>query len=114
MARFYTNENMPLPVAEELRRLGHDVLTVAESGNAGIAFPDTDVLDFATRHERILVTLNRRHFIRLHNENTNHAGIIVCTFDDDFARQAAAIHETVTNRPNMHGQLERINRPSDS
>ena len=27
MARLYTNENFPLPIALELRRLGHDVLT---------------------------------------------------------------------------------------
>ena len=26
MARFYANENFPLPTVEELRRLGHDVL----------------------------------------------------------------------------------------
>ena len=27
MARLYANENFPLPVVNELRRLGHDVLT---------------------------------------------------------------------------------------
>ncbi|HEY4759482.1 MAG TPA: DUF5615 family PIN-like protein [Thermoguttaceae bacterium] len=32
MARFYANENFPLPVVEELRRLEHDVLTTQESG----------------------------------------------------------------------------------
>ena len=33
MARFYSNENFPLPVVEEgLRRLGHDVLTIQETG----------------------------------------------------------------------------------
>ncbi len=35
MARIYANENFPLPVVEELRRLGHDVVTSLESGNAG-------------------------------------------------------------------------------
>ena len=28
MARLYANGNFPLPVVEELRRVGHDVLTV--------------------------------------------------------------------------------------
>lgn len=32
-ARFYANENFPLPVVEELRRLGHDVLTIQETGH---------------------------------------------------------------------------------
>lgn len=30
MARLYANENFPLPAVEELRRLGHDVLTTYE------------------------------------------------------------------------------------
>lgn len=32
MARFYSNENFPLPVVERLRALGHDVLTTYEAG----------------------------------------------------------------------------------
>ena len=35
MARLYSNENFPLPVVEELRRLGHDVLTTHEAGESG-------------------------------------------------------------------------------
>ncbi len=31
MARLYANENFPLPVVEELRRLGHDAVTVAKT-----------------------------------------------------------------------------------
>jgi hypothetical protein len=32
MARIYANENIPLQVVKELRRLGHDVLTSHEAG----------------------------------------------------------------------------------
>jgi hypothetical protein len=32
MARLYSNENFPLPVVEKLRELGHDVLTIQETG----------------------------------------------------------------------------------
>ena len=47
MAKLYTNENVPLPVAEEPRRLGHDVMTVQESGLGGQSVPDHAVLTFA-------------------------------------------------------------------
>ena len=40
MAKLYTNENVPLPVAEELRLLGHDVMTVQESGLGVQSVPD--------------------------------------------------------------------------
>jgi hypothetical protein len=47
VARIYANENFPLPVVRELRRLGHDVLTIQETGKAGQAVPDEAVLSFA-------------------------------------------------------------------
>jgi len=72
MARVYANENFPFPVVEELRRLGHDVVTSLESGNAGRAVPDPEVLAFAVSRQRVLVTLNRRHFIRLQRGNSSH------------------------------------------
>jgi hypothetical protein len=66
MARLYSNENFPLPVVERLRALGHDVLTIQETGKADQALPDKEVLAFATREQRAVLTLNRLHFIRLH------------------------------------------------
>jgi len=110
MARLYTNENFPIPVAEELRRMGHDVLTIQDSGMAGQARADTDVLAFAHSQGRALVTLNRRHFIRLHAANPDHSGIIVCTFDPDFARQASRIDADLKQYPALVHQLVRINR----
>lgn len=91
MARLHANENFPLGVVEALIRLGHDVLTTAAAGNAGRAVPDEDVFAFAIRESRALWTLNRRHFLRLAGTTADHAGLIVCTFDPDFERQAAAI-----------------------
>jgi hypothetical protein len=111
MAQFYADENFPLPVVEQLRELGHAVLTVSESGKAGQKIPDEEVLLFAAENHRILLTLNRKHFIRLHNEQPNHSGIIVCTFDPDFVGQANRIHEALTDQPNISGALVRVNRP---
>lgn len=112
MARLYANENFPLPVVEELRRLGHDVLTTPDAGNAGKALPDEAVLDFAVAHKRILITLNRKHFIRLHSLNNNHYGIIVCTIDPAFAAQAHRVHEALESSAPMDGKLLRVNRPA--
>ena len=66
MANLYANENFPLKVVEELRRLGHDVLTTQEAGKAGQAVPDEEVLDYARAASRAVLT-NRRHFIRPHH-----------------------------------------------
>lgn len=49
MARLYANENFPFLVVAELRRLGHDVVTVRETGKANRATPDTKCSE-STKH----------------------------------------------------------------
>jgi hypothetical protein len=110
MARLYANENFPLATVEALRRLGHEVLTTMDAGQAGQAVPDQAVLDFATRDERALLTFNRRDFIRLHNADPGHAGIIACTYDPDFNALAARIHDALRDGSSTRGRLIRINR----
>jgi hypothetical protein len=110
MARFYSNENFPLPVVEKLRELGHDVLTIQETGKADEALPDAKVLEFAMGENRAVLTLNRLHFIRLHRQQSSHSGIIVCKFDPNFAAQAARIHKAIADKESLAGQLIRVNR----
>lgn len=112
MARLYSNENFPLPVVEELRRLGHDVITIQETGKAGQSISDESVLEYAVADGRAILTLNRKHFIRLHAKNPVHHGIIVSTVDADFAGQAARIHAAISAANDLHGMLIRVNRPA--
>jgi hypothetical protein len=111
MAQLYANENFPFPVVEELRRLGHDVLTIQETGAAGQATPDDQVLALATADNRAVLTLNRQHFIRLHKSSPKHGGIIACTFDPQFQDQASRIHAAIQPHPELAGKLIRVNRP---
>lgn len=111
MALLYANENFPLPVVQELRRLNHDVLTIQETGRAGQAVPDEDVLAFAAEAGRAVLTLNRKHFIPLHRQHPGHSGIVVCTADEDFTGQAERIHQAIEALTSLHGELVRVNRP---
>jgi hypothetical protein len=112
MARPYANENFPQPVVAELRRLGHDVPTVVETGRASQAWPDSEVLKFACEERRAVLTLNRRHFVRPHEERPGHCGIVVCTFDLDYAGQASRIDGAIKSQLRLTNQLIRINRPN--
>jgi hypothetical protein len=104
---FPGDENFPLPVVEELRRLGHDVVTVADVGKTGQSLPDEAILLLATADVRALLTLNRKHFVRLHASVPHHAGIIVCTLDLDFAGQARRIHAAIEPLTTLAGCLVR-------
>lgn len=111
MARFYTNENFRLSIVLELRKLGNDVLTSLEAGNANQSIPDEKVLEFSISENRILITFNRRDFIQLHNSKSEHSGIIVCTDDPDAARIAKKIHDAVLDK-GLENQLVGIHRDS--
>jgi predicted nuclease of predicted toxin-antitoxin system len=111
MARFYADEQYPYPVVECLRSLGHDVLTVQEAGNGNQRIPDPDVLDFATKEERAVLTQNRKDFIRLHRQGIEHAGIIACTNDRDWQALATRIDEHVREEATLREKLIRIVRP---
>lgn len=77
MARLYTDEHFPFRVTQHLRTLGHDVLTAQEAGNADQSIPDEAVLTYATAQQRAVLTMNRRHFVRLHRQQPSHCGIII-------------------------------------
>lgn len=108
MARIYADEHFPRQVVQNLRFLGHDVLTVQEAGNAGL--PDEDVLTFATTEKRAVLTVNRRDFFRLHKLQPNHFGIIACTRDDDIARLTANIHDGISTLETLTGKVIRVYR----
>jgi predicted nuclease of predicted toxin-antitoxin system len=110
MARLYANENFPFPVVKKLREDGHDVLTIQETGYANQATTDEAVLAFAHAEERILLTLNRKHFIRLHQQQQEHSGIVACTYDSDFAALAQRIHNALEQQHQLDGQLIRVTR----
>ena len=110
MARLYTNENFRLSVVIELRKLGHDILTVLESGNANQRIPDKNVLQYSIAHNRAVLTLNRRDFIKLHFENPEHFGIIVCSEDFDSLALANRIHKAILDNDPLINKLVRVNK----
>ncbi len=73
--RFHLDENVPLAVAQGLRKRGIYVSTTQDSNL--IHAKDFEQLKFATDNERVLVT-HDSDFLRLHKKGTNHAGIAYC------------------------------------
>lgn len=110
MARLYADEQFPRAAVQHLRGLGHDVLTVQEAGNAGQ--PDSEVVTFAIATDRIILTQNRRDFVKLHRSNSEHPGMLICSDDQDFLRLAERIHEALSGEDSLQGKILRVMRPS--
>src|SRR5450755_2403111 len=107
--QLYADENFPLPVVEELRRLGHDVLTAQEDGRQSM--PDPDILARAHALGRAVLTHNRRHFELLHRQGADHSGILSATRDDDSSALSARIDAALASRSPGRWCL-RVNRPA--
>jgi hypothetical protein len=113
IARLYSNENFPLDIVKKLRALGHDVLTSYDAGQANQGIPDDDVLRFAHGQERVMITLNRKDFIELHNCGQEHSGIILCKECQgnlDYEQQAFKIHELFLENSTLKSRLFRVKK----
>jgi len=77
--RFYLDEDVPVAVADALRRKKIDVLTAAEAGN--VQCSDRAQLDYAARTGRCIATRNVAHFVLLAEQaiqhQRSHAGILL-------------------------------------
>jgi predicted nuclease of predicted toxin-antitoxin system len=111
MGRLYADEQFPYEVVEHLRNFGHDVLTVQEAGKANLKIPDDQVLSFAGNNDRVVLTLNRKDFKRLHRSHPNHTGIIICTDDADRMALAERIHAAILAEDVLLGKLVSVVRP---
>jgi hypothetical protein len=104
----YADQNFFFPVVEELRRLGHDVLTACEDGQA--AADDPAILARAHFLGRAVLTVNRWDFEKLHRQGAAHSGIVSTTQDQDFVALAARIDAKIAGQSPGRWHL-RINRP---
>jgi hypothetical protein len=104
----YADEDFPRPAVDELRRLGHDVITAQEDGRT--ATPDPDVLARAHSLGRAVLTYNRRHYERLHRQGAAHSGILSAKPDTDHSALTARIHAALAGLSPGRWCV-RVNRP---
>jgi len=105
------DENFDLPVVKGLRALGYDILTMNDLDLVNQSIPDDKVLEIATELERVLITFNRRDFIRLHRQDDNHAGIIVCTQNRDIEVLISQIELILRSETSFKKKLFRVYKP---
>jgi len=115
MARLYADQDFPRPVVDELRRLGHDVLTVYEAGRANQGIDDATVLADAVADLRAVLTHNHPDFKRLHRHNPAHEGIVSCKQGrQDPMDLAQRIHAAIAAARSLTSRFIRVIRPNPS
>ena len=109
MARFFADEDFDAEIGSALARLGHDLDGVAHRGLGNKGTTDDAVLALASGEKRILLTHNRRHFVRLHRAVPNHAGIVVCSQRGQPEEMAGSIDRLLREHGSFTGRLVRVN-----
>jgi hypothetical protein len=85
--RLYTDEMISPALARALRRAGYQAESCGEAGLSGQSIADAEQLDYATEHDRAILTFNVRDFIKLDQGyeavDRRHAGIVLAPQIDD-------------------------------
>jgi Domain of unknown function (DUF5615) len=99
---------IPIQIVHKLRRLGFDVLTVQQfqgTSEPKVGLTDEQVLEIAILQRRAVLTLNGKHFRRLHHRTPSHQGILVCDESDEWTKRAKEIDEAVKDNAPLIGKL---------
>ena len=87
--RLLLDEHLSPTIAEQLRKLGHDVIAVVEAGLR--QQPDTEVMAWAVGEGRAVVTANYQDFRRIHDVHLSrgdrHFGLILVPRRFSLARE---------------------------
>ena len=99
---------VPVRIVNKLRRLGYDVVTVQQlqgTSEPEIGLLDEFVLDTARTLRRAVLTMNEKHFCRLHYAKPGHHGVIICTQTPDWTKRAKEIDDAIKGEAPLLGKL---------
>lgn len=107
------DEHFPMPVVNQLRAKGHDILTVRSlcEDKSGDGIEDPIVLQLAAQYKRAVLTMNRRDFEALHQSGTGHYGIVIASFpnvtrkQDLFTQMAKSLDELLRSNKSLQNQV---------
>lgn len=104
--RFYLDENVPVAVAEQLKRRGIDVVTARDLGTLGDA--DINHLARAAATGYVLCT-HDTDYVQLASSGIEHAGIIIGQQDKHWVGEwvkGLTLYHTVCSAEEMKNRLE--------
>jgi len=86
--RFLIDESAGVSVAQFLRQEGHDVLAVAEAARR---LSDSDILDWAVKEDRIIVTNDKDFGDLIYRSGKTHSGVILLRLRDESASNKVSV-----------------------
>jgi hypothetical protein len=105
MARLVARDDFPLPVIEELRLLGHDIVTVPAEGVSRDVSPGAK--------PRVWLTLDPDQSAGAHRAAPAHSGIVAVKPGKTYAGLAQRIHDALKAHARISRQLVVVDGAAD-
>src|SRR5260370_6152071 len=107
--KLFADAMFPIQIVHGLRRLGYVVATVQQyqgTSRPKRSLTDDQVIDAAIEFRGAVLTLNDRHFVRLHFDRPQtHRGIIICTETSEYVKRAKEIDDEIQNHKPLTDKL---------
>jgi hypothetical protein len=114
MARLVAQDNFPLPVIEELRQFGHDIVTVPADGVSRDALAANAALPRSPdARRRVWLTLDPDQSAGAHRAAPNHSGIVAVRPGKTYAGLAQRIHDALKAHARISRQLVIVDGAAD-
>src|SRR5436305_14557189 len=87
----FVDVHVPKRLADSLRALGYDVLTVQQlqgTSEPDVGLSDIRIVEIATERRRAVLTQNAKHLQSIHRTKRDHGGIIICNVTREPAKMA--------------------------
>ena len=95
LIRILIDENLSPRAALELAAAGVDAIHVRDRGLSGVK--DHELLEFAFREDRILITVNVEDFEKFASQRELHAGIVLVLDGELFRHEQVAVIQKAVN-----------------
>lgn len=100
-------------VLERLKQEAYDVTSIKELGLDRQWFQDEDVLKKAIELNRVVLTHNKKHFIKLHRKVKIHTGIITCYQTTDYEGLVVKLLALFEKETEFENKLFRVYKGND-
>jgi hypothetical protein len=105
MAKLIARDDFPLPVIEELRRFGHDVVTVPSGALRSAPLDPAAPLRSPDARRRIWLSLDPDQSASAHRAAPGHSGIVSVKPGKNYAGLAQRIHDALKAHARISRQL---------
>ena len=111
MTRLFADENIPPRIVQGLQDYGVDIITTTDAQLDNRNTSDPEILTYATRVGRAVITFDRGDYKKLHQQSDAHAGIILLKQNMPLPMLIEKVAALALSQSDLKGKVHRVIQP---